>query len=113
MRVSAIAISATLLVFVMVSCIANKGVFVLVNKAKEPITRVLVTVCGQTIEMKDIQPTKSALGSYKVTSDSHYNIRVEFQSGKKLQKEMGYVTNGVDFHHEIVVIDTDINLMKK
>ena len=111
MRVSVIAICAVFLVLVMASCTANKGSFLLINKAKEPILRGLVTVCGQTIELKDIQPTKSAPGSYKVKFDSHYDIRIEFQSGKKLRKNIGYVTNGLDFHHEIVVTDMDIVLM--
>lgn len=94
----------------MVSFGANKGFVLLVNMAKEPIVRALVTVCAQTIELKNIQPTESALGSYKVKSDSHYDIRVEFQSGKKLQKEMGYVTNGFDFQHEFVMTDSDIEM---
>ena len=107
MKVAVIAISVILF---MVSCAANKGSFLLINKAQELIARASVTVCGQTIELKDIQPTKSAPGSYKVKSDSHYDVRGEFQSGKKLQKAIGYVTNGLDFHHEIVVTDTDIEI---
>ncbi len=110
MRVSVIAISAAFAVFVMASCAYNKGSFLLINKAKEPIAQALVTICGQTIELKDIQPTKSASGSYKVKSDSHYDIRVEFQSGKKLQREVGYVTSSVDYQHEITVTDTDIKI---
>lgn len=69
-----------------------------------------MTICGQTIELKDIQPTKSALGSYKVKSDSHYDVRVEFQSGKKLQRGVGYVTSSLDFQDEITVTDTDIEI---
>jgi hypothetical protein len=101
-----------LAVFVLSSCIvANKGSFLLLNEAKESISRGTVSICGQTIELKDIQPTQSAPGSYEVRSDSHYDIKIEFQSGKKLRKELGYVTNGLDFHHKIVVTDTDIELM--
>ena len=111
MRVSVIAISVAFATLVMISCGTNRGDFRLVNKANELIARVLVTVCGQTIELKDIQPAQSVPGSYTVKSDSHFDIRVEFQSGKKLQKEMGYVTNGMDFHHEFVVTDTDIEII--
>jgi hypothetical protein len=95
---------------VMASCGTNKGTFLLVNKADEPIARASVMVCGQTIKLNDIQPTQSAQGFYKVKSDSHFNITVEFQSGKKLQKEIGYVTNGFDFHDELVVTNTDIEI---
>jgi len=111
MRILIIAISAVFTIFIMTSCIANKGSFLLVNKSRETISRGLVTVCGQTIELKEIQPTESATGSYKVKSDSHYDIAIEFQSGKKIHKEIGYVTNGLDFHHEIVVTDTDIEII--
>lgn len=92
------------------SCVAHKGDFLLINKTKEPISRGLVTVCGQTVELSNIQPGNSASGVYVVTSDSHYDISIEFQSGKKFRKELGYVTNGLDFHHEIVVTDADIEL---
>lgn len=105
-----IAIYTAFLVFIITSCASNKGSFLLSNRAKEPISRSIVTVCGQTIELKNIQPTKSVLGFYGVTSDSHYEIGIEFQSGKRLRKEMGYVTNGFDFYHEIIVTDTDIEL---
>lgn len=108
MRNLIIAICVALFFLVMVSCIANKGSILLVNNAKEPISRVIVSVCGQTIELRDIEPAKSAIGAYKVKSDSHYDIRIEFQSGKRLWKELGYVTNGLDFHDRIVVTDTDI-----
>ena len=110
MRVLVTAIYA-FAVFAMTSCVANKGGFLLINKAKEPITQALVTVCGQTIELRDVQPGKSGAGSYEVKSDSHYDVRIEFQSGKKLQKGVGYVTNGLDFHHEIVITDTNIEMV--
>jgi len=113
MRVLAVTICAVFSILVMVSCTANKGSFLFINNAKEPILRGLVTICGQTIDLKDIQPGESVPGSYKVKSDSHYDIGIEFQSGKKLRKETGYVTNGFDYHDEIVVTDADIELINK
>jgi hypothetical protein len=101
---------SALFVFVIVSCMANKGTVWVINNATEPISRCIVSICGQTIELRDILPTKSAEGFYKVKSDSHYDISIEFQSGRKLRKELGYVTNGLDFHDRIVVTNTDIVL---
>jgi hypothetical protein len=100
-------------VFLLSSCLTNKGSFVLINKAKDTISQGFVTVCGQTIELKDIQPNKSMSGTYAVKSDSHYDIKVEFLSGKKISKQLGYVTNGLDFHDEFVVTDTDIDMKPK
>lgn len=110
MRAFVFLVSAVLVLLALAACTTNDGTILLVNKAKEPISRVLVTVCGQTIEVKNIQPTESAQGSYIVKSDSQYDITVEFQSGKRLQKEVGYVTNGIDFHDEITITDTDIEI---
>lgn len=112
MRDLAMVICIAFVVIVMTSCVAYKGSFLLINRAKEPIARALVTICEQTIELKDIQPTKSASGSYDVKSDSHYDVMVEFRSGIKLQKRDGYVTNGFDFKDEITVTDIDINVTK-
>lgn len=103
-------VAATIAVLFLTSCGANKGSFILENGSKEPIVRALVVICDQTIELNDVQPNKSAAGSYEVTSDSHYTIQVELQSGKRLRKETGYVTHGMDFHHEITVTDSDIEI---
>lgn len=102
--------SAALAVLIVTSCGTNNGDFLLINEAKEPIVHAMVTVCGQTIELNDIQPSKSRRGSYLVKADSAYQVKIEFKSGKKLQKEIGYVTNGLDFQDEIVVTDTDIEV---
>lgn len=110
MRFNLVAVSAALIWIVTASCTSNKGQTKLVNKAKETITRAVVLVCGQTIELKSIQPTKSAFGFYEVKADSHYDVKVEFQSGSKLHKEIGYVTNGKDFQDEVIVTEGDIQL---
>jgi len=88
----------------------NTGRFLLVNNAAEPIGHASVSICGQTIQFRDIEPNKSAHGSYRVTSDSHYTIRLKFKSGRTLQKEAGYVTNGMNFNDQIIITDTDIEL---
>lgn len=112
MRNLAIAIGALIAILAMVACGGNKGSFVLLNKSTELITRASVTISGQTIELKDIQPTKSTSGFYDVKADSHFDVRIEFQSGKKIRKEAGYVTNGFDFEHVIAVTDADIAIVE-
>lgn len=110
MKRSVLGVAAIIVALFLISCTANKGSFTLLNKAKEPIARASVTICRQTIELKDIQLNTSAAGFYKVTGDSGYTIEVEFQSGKTLRKETGYVTNGMDFQDEITVTDSDIEI---
>jgi hypothetical protein len=70
----------------------------------------LVTICGQTIELKGLEPGASTTGQYRVTSDSHFSIDIIFKSGKKLHKDDGYVTNGVEYKHQIVVTESGITL---
>ncbi len=103
-------IAAAFLILGMASCGNNTGSFLLLNKASEPIARILVNICGQSIEFKDVNPAHSASGSFKVKSDSHYKIEVEFQSERKLQKEIGYVTHGLHVEDEITITDKDIQI---
>ncbi len=110
MRRFALSIGAVIVTLFVISCTTNKGDFTLVNRADEPIARASVTICGQKIELVNIQPGESASGSYDVKSDSHYTITLEFQSGKIMREEVGYVTNGMDFQHEITVTSSTIEI---
>lgn len=78
MKRSTLGVATTLIALFVISCTASKGDFSLANMATEPIIRASVTICGQTIELKDIQPNTSAAGSYEVKADSHYVIHVKF-----------------------------------
>lgn len=103
-------ISFIIVSLLLISCTSNKGNFSLVNKSNESITHASVTICGKKIEFTNIQPGESESGSYDVKSDSHYTIEIEFQSGKKLREETGYVTNGMDFQHVIMVDSSNVEI---
>ena len=45
-------------------------------------------------------------------SDSQYKLEVEFQSGKKLEKELGEVRNGLDFEDLLTLSDQDVSLTR-
>lgn len=81
----------------------SQGKFTIVNKANEPIVQASVVVCGQTMELRNIQPGDVATGSYKVNCEGHFIILVEFASGKKIESYTGYITPGMDFEDEITV----------
>ena len=93
------------------SCGSTEGRFTVANRATEPIKQIVVTICGQTIALGPIDPQRTAVGAYNVTSDSHFVIDLTFVSGKTLHKEDGYVTNGVAYRHEIVVKNSEITLV--
>jgi hypothetical protein len=92
------------------SCAPNQGRFLLVNKAGELIARASVDICDQTFAFSNLAPNGSTSGSYIINSDGYYNIQVEFASGTRLHEETGYVTNGRNFLHEIVVTQSGIEL---
>jgi hypothetical protein len=92
------------------ACTIHKGTLLLVNKAREPIARALVEVCGQIPELKNVQVNQSASVSYVVTCEGDYLINIEFKSGRRLQTKTGYITTGFDFQDEILVTDADIEM---
>jgi len=89
---------------------ANKGEVLVVNRAAEPVIRGEIEICKQKFTFGPIKPSESKHISYKVWSDSHYKVTIEFQSGKRLTRELGYVTSGVDFNDTLTVKDNDILL---
>ncbi len=110
MKKFALRLACVLAILLTCSCTKHKGSFLLVNKAQEPIVHASVVICGQRIELNDINPNKMGKGSYMVRSDSGYAVQIEFLSGKKLSKEVGYVTSGMDFKDKIFVTDSDIEI---
>ena len=81
------------------------GEVIIMNSARESIESGQVEVCGQRFELGDIGQGKTKVVQYKVKSDSHFEIIVEFVSGRKMSKKLGYVTSGRDFKHVLTVTD--------
>jgi len=84
------------------------GVVLLSNESSEMITSVQVSVCGQPFSFSDVSEGKHVLARYDVASDSHYEIKVSFRSGRTVEGEIGYVTNGNDFFDVIEITDNEI-----
>ena len=96
---------------VLMGCTSKyEGKFSLVNKSSEPVDHVEVSICGQKSQFSNLKPGETVTGSYAVKGDSHFTIVGQFKSGKKINKEDGYVTNGFDYNHEIEVGETDVVL---
>lgn len=84
------------------------GVVLLSNESSENIASVQVSVCGQLFSFPDVSEGKYVIARYNVSSDSHYEIKVSFRSGRTLEGEIGYVTNGNDFFDVIEITDNKI-----
>ena len=110
MKCFRILICVLILISTLSACGVNKGNFTLLNNSDESISRVAVTICGQTVELKDIYPGQQMVGAYQVESDSGVKVYVKFKSGKTIIKEDGYVTNGKDFSHRINVSNSEVDI---
>jgi hypothetical protein len=84
-------------------CGGTTGTISVVNEAEEPILRAIVQVSGQALEIVNLRPSETVTGSYPVTKDSHFTIDVVFMSGKRLNRETGYITSRSDFDDRIVI----------
>ena len=98
--------------FALAACAPRKGELVLVNDAPEPIARVVVSVCGQTIQGEDIKPGRRLTGTFRVNCEGTYYVTVEFVSGRHVHATTGYVPSGADISSEISIHDTRITLAR-
>jgi hypothetical protein len=104
------ALALVLVALVIGACARNTATIVLVNETKEPIASATVEVGGPIVELGQIEPGGRATGRLAVGGDADYHITVRFQSGAVLDRRLGYVTSGMDFHDEFSVSETDIVL---
>jgi len=86
------------------------GEVVIVNAATESIKNGELEVCGQKFLFGELGQGKSKAIQYKVKSDSHFELRVEFFSGKQFSKGLGYVTSGRDFKHVLTLKDAEASI---
>ncbi len=97
-------------IFFLVACENNKGQFLLLNKSSQTISKANLFVGKQSFEFQNIVAGDKSLGCYEVSSDTHYKINITFESGKNIQKNVGYITHGFDYSHRITITDNDIEL---
>lgn len=69
-------------------------------------------VCDQKFLFGEIEQGESESIQYTVRSDSQYKLAVEFNSGKKLEQELGSVTSGLDFEDILTVNDREVSLTR-
>jgi hypothetical protein len=82
----------------------------IVNYATEPVKNGEIEVCNQKFKLGVIPQGESQIIHYQVRADSSYKILVEFTSGRKLEKELGYVTSGRDFKNVLTLKDNDVSI---
>ncbi|OFZ78931.1 MAG: hypothetical protein A2583_12565 [Bdellovibrionales bacterium RIFOXYD1_FULL_53_11] len=92
--------------------VQHKAEFELSNRSQEVLASVQVVICGQTIEVRALQQGQATTRNFKSGCEGHYTVRVQFQSGRQLNKDVGYVTGGLDIRDVIVVTSSNVELSK-
>jgi hypothetical protein len=88
------------------------GQVLILNAATESIKNGQLEVCGQKFLFGEIEQGKSKAIHYEVRSDSQYTLAVEFDSGRKLVKELGSITGGRDFQDILTLKDHEVSLTR-
>ena len=88
----------------------RQGEVSIVNKATESVVKGKIDIGNQHFIVENMKPGEQKTFSYKVTSDSHYNVAVTLSSGTRLATEIGYVTTGLDFKETLIVNNDAIEL---
>jgi hypothetical protein len=91
----------------------NQGEIKIVNHSSRVVVAGDLAVCKQKFKFYDLMPEKSVSFHYRVTSDSHYQIQLQFDSGATWQRDVGYVTNGMDFRDIALIGESEIELMQE
>ena len=90
----------------------DDGQVLILNAATEAVKNGQLEVCGQKFLFGEIEQGKGKAIQYKVRADSPYKLVVEFSSGRKLEKEVGSVTSGLDVEDILTVNDQEMTLTR-
>jgi hypothetical protein len=89
-------------------CGVTKGKTTLVNESNSVIKMATIQVSGESFSFENIAPSESREFSFVVGGESGYDVKIVFNDNRELQKELGYVSSGINTHDVIHVKETDI-----
>lgn len=67
-----------------------------------------IKLCEIGKQIKQLEPGKSASVKFDNVGECHYSVNVNFEGGKALSTEVGYITSGSDFKDSVVVEGSQI-----
>ena len=109
MRRALVVVTSTILA---AGCSSNKGTITLENDSASTIARASLRACDQTFDENALPSGGKAVLSYKINCEGHYDIVIDFESGKTLESHEGYVTSGIDLEDKISVLDSEIKISR-
>lgn len=84
------------------------GVVILKNESDHHIRQAVIMIRELELNLGPIPADGFAVGRYDVPGDSHYDIRITFESEKEIRAELGYMTSGMDSFDVIEVRNDSI-----
>lgn len=99
------------LIFFITSCSSYNGNFKIKNTSNKTISFLSVNISDKEFIFKNILPNESVSSEFKIISDDRYIITVEFNSGNSIRKELGYITNGFNIKHIIIINSNNIEII--
>ena len=97
-------------VVMLVSCSTTTNRIEIVNNGDELLTKVVVSMCSTQLTVDNISPhTSEKRLVQRLNCESHYTVDVYFSGGKRMQKDVGYITPGIDIGSVITVKNDDVS----
>lgn len=84
------------------------AILTIVNQSEETVVLLQVKIYEEIQTVKDLEHGEEAEMQFIVKRDTDYHVNVEFLSGRKIIKEMGYLTSGFDTRDKITIYKSDI-----
>ena len=80
----------------------------IVNQSNETVVLVRVAVNENVQTVNDLEHGEEVEMQFSVRRDAGYNLDVEFESGRKMIKKIGYISYGFDVTDMINITKQDI-----
>lgn len=82
----------------------------IINQSEEIVAMLQVTVHEDIKTVEDLKPGEEVEMQFLVKRDTHYHIDIEFISGRKIWKDVGYLTSMTRISDKVIINKADIEL---
>ena len=88
----------------------DDGTVFLKNISQQDIQKIHLEICRRKYEIEQLKTGEVKRLDFGPIGEGHYEITVEFDSQKKLHKELGYVCSGIHSVDILMIQNNDIIL---
>lgn len=92
--------------------VAKESHVTILNQSGKPLFKGEIEMCHQHFYFENLKPGESKTFIYRVTGDSNYRVILEFGINRRLERDVGYVTNGMVFNDRVVIRNDEMELLQ-